>query len=58
MARKSTGNVRKHASGYSARIRIGPDDRPSFAIAAGNDHAGDQRAELMDRATENLRISP
>ena len=29
MARKSTGNVRKHSRGYSARIRIGP-ERPSL----------------------------
>jgi hypothetical protein len=35
-----TGNVRKHASGYSARNRVGATDRHSFTLAVRSDAAG------------------
>ncbi len=50
-----TGNVRKHANGYSARIRIGPNNRPSFGLAAQSDDAAEERAELLAELALRLR---
>jgi hypothetical protein len=55
MGRERTGNVRKHASGYSARIRIGPKDRPSFALAARSEDAAEERAKLLADFAKRLR---
>jgi integrase len=50
-----TGNVRKHAAGYSARVRIGPKERPSFELAAGSDKAAEARALLLADLAKRLR---
>jgi integrase len=50
-----TGNVRKHANGYSARVRIGPKERPSFELAVGSDKAAEERAELLADLAKRLR---
>jgi integrase len=55
MPRPRTGNIRKHASGYSARIRIGPKDRPSFTLGVRSDDAAEERAELLADIAARLR---
>ncbi len=50
-----TGNVRKHANGYSARIRIGPKERPSFDLAVRTDDAAEGRAAFLADLASRLR---
>ena len=47
MPRKSTGTVVHHGSGYSARVRLGLNDRPTFALAVRAAAQADQRALLL-----------
>lgn len=57
MPRTATGQVLKHANGYSARVRIGPgpNDRPSFALAVRGDEAADERAALLADLAKRMR---
>src|SRR5260370_9920738 len=57
MPKRATGNVRKNAQGYSARVRIGPNkrDRPSFALAVRSDEAAEARAALLADLAKRLR---
>jgi hypothetical protein len=53
---KPTGNVRKHSEGYSARVRIGPNERPSFALFAHGDDAAKERAALLADLAKRMRL--
>jgi len=53
----ATGQVIRHAHGYSARIRIapGPDGQPSFPLAVGSKRAAEERKALLADMAMRLR---
>jgi integrase len=55
MPTKPTGNVRKHSGSYSARVRIGPHERPSFTLFAHGDEAAGERAALLADLAKRMR---
>jgi integrase len=55
MPTKPIGNVRKHSEGYSARVRIGPYERPSFTLFAHGDEAAGERAALLADLAKRMR---
>ncbi len=57
MPRKATGQVLRHANGYSARVRIaaGPKGRPSFQLAVRTYEDADARAMLLADMAKSLR---
>jgi len=57
VGRAATGQVIRHAHGYSARIRIapGPDGQPSFPLGVGSEKAAEERKAVLADMAKRLR---
>jgi len=55
MPTKPTGSVIVHSNGYSARVRIGPNERPCFVLAVASESDAEVRAALLSRLTAAMR---